>query len=113
MTLFIDKTNRVADLRIVDEDNGVDWSIDFFDVGALEHRYVETALDDAYVVDDIDYLIDQANDMIQGLGDFLENGPSENNRLEVEDIDNGDARIDPADASDPSNVPTDDTGPTR
>lgn len=39
----------------------------FFEVGAL--RGVD-GLDDTYWVDDVDYCIEEANDMVEGVGDF-------------------------------------------
>lgn len=45
-----------------------DWSSEFFSVGSLP--YDEES--DAYVVEDVDYCIEQANDWQNGVGDFLE-----------------------------------------
>lgn len=41
---------------------------DFFDVGGLPYDE-ET---DTYTVDDVDYLIDQANDWKEGVGDYVD-----------------------------------------
>lgn len=51
---------------------GPDWSNDFFEVGALEEV---DGLCDAYWVDDVDYCIEQADDMVAGEGDFAVDGP--------------------------------------
>lgn len=45
---------------------GPRWEMDFFDNGCLPYDEEK----DAYVVDDVDYLIDQANDWQQGIGDY-------------------------------------------
>jgi hypothetical protein len=43
-----------------------DWEADFYDVGALPFdEEVE-----AYVVGDVDYIIDQANDWLHNTGDY-------------------------------------------
>lgn len=44
-----------------------DWAADFFEVGFL--RPVEDE-ESTYVVDDVDYCIEYANDMVAGEGDF-------------------------------------------
>ena len=51
-------------------DNGYtpDWSIDFFEAGSLE--YNEDM--DAYIVEDVDYCIEQARDWQNARGDFYE-----------------------------------------
>lgn len=43
-----------------------DWSKDFFSAGSLPYDDEK----DAYVVEDVDYCIDQANDCINHTGDF-------------------------------------------
>ncbi len=45
-----------------------DWSNDFFEVGGLRH---DNDLD-AYIVDDVDYCIEQAQDWKNGRGDFYD-----------------------------------------
>ena len=76
MTILIDKTKAVeVTIREWDADSvqyGPDWSNDFFEINAME--YVD-GLDEAYWVDDVDYCIEQANDMVAGVGDFAEYGP--------------------------------------
>lgn len=71
MTILIDNSKAVEiSIREWDEENtqyGPDWSADFFEVGGLK------TVDDheeAHIVDDVDYCIEQANDMVAGIGDF-------------------------------------------
>ena len=45
---------------------GPSWENDFFGIGSLP--YNEEL--DAYIVDDVDYLVDQANDWHEGVGDY-------------------------------------------
>lgn len=73
-TRFIDNDGTIKRI-CVREFNGYnwlpDWSMDFFEVGNLE--LVE--FDDgtyAYKVDDLDYLIDYANDWAECKGDFCD-----------------------------------------
>lgn len=42
---------------------------------------------DGYLVDDVDYCIEQANDMVAGVGDFAEDGPQPNQVVDVTEID--------------------------
>lgn len=42
---------------------------------------------DAYAVDDVDYCIEQANDMVAGAGDFAGDGPQPNQVVDVTEID--------------------------
>lgn len=55
-------------------DWGLDWSVDFF---SIPHAYSEEL--DAYVVDDVDYCIEQAKDWENNEGDFsdLEDDPDD------------------------------------
>ena len=57
MTHFTDKTGFILNIRMTDNNTGCDFEHDFFEVGGLEQ-------DDNgnYIVDDIDYLVDQAKD---------------------------------------------------
>lgn len=75
MTVLVDDSKAVEiTIREWDEmgvQYGPDWSNDFFEVGAL--RGVD-GLDDAYWVDDVDYCIEEANDMVEGVGDFAGDG---------------------------------------
>ena len=64
--------NKVVEISIREWDEegsqyGPDWSADFFDVGGLE---TVDAPELAYIVDDVDYFIEYANDMVAGVGDF-------------------------------------------
>jgi len=43
--------------------------------------------DDGYLVDDVDYCIEQANDMVAGIGDFAEDGPQPNQVVDVTELD--------------------------
>ena len=56
-----------------------DWSSDFFQVGGL--KYNEGL--EAYIVDDVEYCIDQAMDWKDSEGDFSEDEPNENNNVLV------------------------------
>nr|DAZ49420.1 MAG TPA: hypothetical protein [Caudoviricetes sp.] len=73
MVVLVDKNKAVEiSIREWDEENsqyGPDWAADFFEVGNLKHVENEE-LELAYVVDDVDYCIEQANDMVAGEGDF-------------------------------------------
>lgn len=57
MTRFIDKENRVLEITMLDNRTNCPWEYDFFEVGMLDRDEDEY---DAYKVDDIDYLIDEA-----------------------------------------------------
>lgn len=46
-------------------------------------------LEDAYVVDDVDYCIEQAKDMVAGVGDFAVDGPQPNQFVDVTVLDRG------------------------
>ena len=60
-----------------------DWSNDFFDAGSLSYD----AAKDAYIVEDVDYCIDQANDCINHTGDFFDGEEkNENEYVFVEEI---------------------------
>ena len=57
-----------------------------FSVGIME--FVD-GLEDAYVVDDVDYCIEQAKDMVAGVGDFAVDGPQPNQFVDVTVLDRG------------------------
>lgn len=57
----------------------IDWSNDFFEVGSLERD--EEA--EAYLVDDVEYCIEQANDWKMSRGDYSEAEFDENNTVFV------------------------------
>lgn len=88
MVVLIDNNKAVEiSIREWDEENPgycPDWSADFFEVGGLE------TVDNpeiAYIVDDVDYCIEQANDMVAGEGDFTEDGPQPNQVVDVTELD--------------------------
>ena len=88
MTILIDDSKAVEiSIREWDEENtqyGPDWSADFFEAGGLK------TVDDheeAHIVDDVDYCIEQANDMVAGIGDFAEYGPQPNQVVDVTELD--------------------------
>lgn len=78
MTRFIDNNGKIAEITLIN--NGYEWQDEFFNVGSLS--YNEDS--DAYEVEDVDYLIDQANDYISGCGDFSDGEPQENAELVYE-----------------------------
>ena len=69
---------------VIWQENGYspDWSNDFFVAGLLPYEE-ET---DAYVVNDVDYCIDQAHDWEKSKGDFSEDQPNENNTVFIEEL---------------------------
>ena len=90
MVVLVDKNKAVEiSIREWDEENsqyGPDWAADFFEVGYLKHVENEE-LELAYVVDDVDYCIEQANDMVAGEGDFAAYGPQPNQFVDVTELD--------------------------
>lgn len=105
MTVFTDYKRTVSiELKNWDEDQhqySPDWSADFYDVGGLtDLNEIQTpcdfpfddflnangySCDEAiYEVEDVDYLIDYAQDMIDGTGDF--DTPSPDVHLFVTDL---------------------------
>lgn len=43
--------------------------------------------EEAYIVYDVDYCIEQANDMVAGIGDFAADGPQPNQFVDVTELD--------------------------
>ena len=91
MIRLIDNSKAVEiSIREWDGENtqyGPDWSADFFEVGGLKTvDYQELA----YIVEDVDYCIEQANDMVAGEGDFAEDGPQPNQFVDVIELDRSD-----------------------
>ena len=103
MTVFIDKNRAVSiELKEWDESSssyGPDCSNDFYESGSPlwqsipsceslanvdNPAYVEEI---GLVVDDVNYPIEQANDMIEGIGDFAEAGPQPDTHVFVEELD--------------------------
>lgn len=62
---------------------GSDWAADFFEVGFLKPVEGEES---TYVVDDVDYCIEYANDMVTGEGDFA-GEPQPNQLVDVTELD--------------------------
>ena len=93
MIRLIDNNKAVEiSIREWEEENtqyGPDWAAEFFDVSGLK-----TVEDDgfeygpAYVVDDVDYCVEQANDMVAGEGDFA-GEPQPNQFVDVTELDRG------------------------
>lgn len=76
---------KTVEIRMmVWEGNGYspDWSLDFFEAGALP--YNEDT--DTYTVDDVDYCIEQAMDWKNSEGDYRDDTPNDNNCVMVDDI---------------------------
>lgn len=90
--LIDDKKVVEISLREWDEENmqyGSDWAADFFEVGNLKTvEDDECAYDPAYVVHDVDYCVEQANDMVAGEGDFA-GEPQSNLFVDVTELDRG------------------------
>lgn len=88
MTRLIDNNKAVEiSIREWDEENtqyGPDWAADFFEVGGLE-TVSEPEL--AYIVDDVDYCIEQADDMVAGEGDYSDCEPQPMLEVLVVDLD--------------------------
>ena len=92
MTILIDNSKAVeisiCELDDESHEYGPDWSADFFTVGNLESiDGPEPDCIPAYIVEDVDYCIEQANDMVAGIGDFAEAGPQPNQVVDVEELD--------------------------
>ena len=63
-----------------------DWSQDFFEAAGLEFDEEKNA----YRVDDVDYCIEQANDMKNHVGDFYDGeDPDEDMEIFIEEIEEG------------------------
>ena len=69
MTCFIDKTGYTLEISMTDRNTRTDFENDFFEVGGLK-------MDDSgrYIVDSIDYLLEQAKDCWACTGDFADGG---------------------------------------
>lgn len=66
MTRFFDRSGKIVGISLTDNSTWVDFEEDFYNVGCLEYDEEHSA----FLVDDVQYLIDQANDAISGVGDF-------------------------------------------
>lgn len=73
MTRFIDKENRIVAVTITDRKTRQGMEKDFFEVGALKFD----SNFNAYLIDDIDYLIDRMNDYRFAIGNFYGEEPGE------------------------------------
>lgn len=87
MTKLTDGRQTISISMCVYENGSMspDWERDFFDVGSLP--YDDEA--DVYTVDDVEYLVEQANDWQQGVGDYedeLEGQPGHNPDDRIVDI---------------------------
>lgn len=79
--------NRTVEIEMVvwDESSASyspDWSMDFFDAGLLEYDSEK----DVYIVKDVDYCIEQANDWRDSIGDYRDDTPNENNTVFIEEL---------------------------
>lgn len=93
MVVLVDSDRAVKiSIREWDEENTQyrpDWSADFFEVGSLQQvpdLSDCTDADDGFMVRDVDYCIEQANDMVAGVGDFA-GGPQPNQFVDVTELD--------------------------
>lgn len=76
---------KTVEIRLCVWENGgytPDWSEDFFNAGALQ--YDEDR--DAYIVNDVNYCINQAQDWKDSTGDFSCDEPDENRAVFVEEV---------------------------
>lgn len=64
--LLRDSSGRSVEFHLIDS-YGVDWAEDWLNAGSLPRD-----TDGAYLVDDIDYIIDYANDAINGCNPDIE-----------------------------------------
>lgn len=73
MAFFTD-SRKTAEIELKDTETGVSWEDGFYDTASLlaleDFPGWEPDWEDVYCVVDVDYLIDQARDMIAGKGDF-------------------------------------------
>ena len=77
MSKFFDG-NKLMEITLSTwEGNGYSprWEDDFFNVGGLPRIELDEYI---YIVKDVDYLVEQANDMIDGKGDWNEYEPNDN-----------------------------------
>ena len=66
-------------VTLIDNNKAVEISIREWDA--------DDSMEPAYIVDDVDYCIEQANDMVAGIGDFAECGPQPNTFVDVTELD--------------------------
>lgn len=88
MTVLVDD-NRAVEITLQEWNDSSasyegEWSADFFDTA--ERATLDGGT--SYLsVDDIDYCLEQVNDMIAGKGDFAASGPQPNQTLDVTELD--------------------------
>lgn len=92
MVRLIDNSKAVEiSIREWDEESheyGLDWSANFFTVGNMGSiDGPEPDCIPVYIVEDVDYCIEQANDMVAGIGDFDISGPQPNQVVDVDELD--------------------------
>lgn len=83
MTRLIDTQGRIIEIEMKvwnGEQYSPDWSNDFFEVGELQ-RDEEN---DAYMVQDVEYCIEQAEDWENSMGDYSMDEPNEGNTVFVD-----------------------------
>lgn len=93
MVVLVD-SNRAVEISIRewDEENtqyGPDWSADFFEVANHESGRIIDGIGNfaaGFMVCDVDYCIEQANDMVAGVGDFA-GDPQPNQFVDVTELD--------------------------
>lgn len=102
MTVFVDANRAVrVTIRPWEDGSGYgpDWSDDFYDAGSQLWDAIESieGVDDmdlpswvaerGLIVDDVQYPIDQANDMVNGVGDYAECGPQPDQVVDIDELD--------------------------
>lgn len=89
MTRFTDDCRTVTEIGLYEQDientfGAIDFSIDFYEVGSLPYNEEIGA----YVVDDVEYLIEQANDWLNQRGDFRDDIVPEGKEREIRILNN-------------------------
>ena len=89
MTAFTDDGKTVVQIGLYEHSvdsifQRVDFSCDFYEVGSLPYNEEIGA----YVVDDVEYLIEQAEDWLNQRGDFRDDVVPEGKEREIRILDN-------------------------
>ena len=90
MTRFTDDCRTVTEIGLYECDienvfrGACDFSCDFYEVGSLPYNEEIGA----YVVDDVEYLIEQANDWLNQRGDFRDDVVPEGKEREIRILNN-------------------------
>lgn len=86
MTIMTDGKRVVGITMMVWEGNGYseDYSADFFEIGSLPWR--ETWRGCEYIVEDLAYCIDQANDWEHHKGDYRDDDDARERRVDVDEM---------------------------